>query len=616
MDDIDAMVDNLWLDEGDAEEEDMIEDWGTIADESRNQDSEKSKIGVENEVNVQEAIEKTEVQRKALEEQNAKKVNQERKARFSQKKRRIRYSPPGLKIFHPSFFHVFRRSSLDIEKDFEYDKRATLKEKVGLSDEKICKIFTTPWEFIMFLCPSMTSPMIKDEKDFERIADFLFFQHASTRSYETAAITKKALFSLLKNYSYTWKLKLKHLVPTLLNLGMEASTILEQENYDDFLINSKPREAGHKFAVYDHMPIWFRKKYDQRAPTENENLVETDPDEDIIKGAEELKLSYVGSEDEEDEYRKDSDELPEDYHWEPVKYVVVRRTIETICDLICTFPKSTTFVHTKGENYNECLVAFYLFGTIASDWHLIVDSEIWTNVSSAMRVMLDGFGGELWKTASKDDTSKKEKTLAKDAVSLDIVDALMMIGRTTNAANLRPWNIDDCHQALVDGDGDHHDNMFRRLQLLPQTRRGNIIRKMMAHQSLQIILKTNNDKSVTSIPHADSSDAARLLTEYKAGLNLFEKNDEYYVVLSIVRMLDVMVGNEPFIDFKEQKHKDIAAIEKHLEDYKNQKLNNAMMRESDTWKLKEAISQIKQKWHLLKRTCEEGRKELYVRRER
>ena len=65
--------------------------------------------------------------------------------------------------------------------------------------------------------------------------------------------------------------------------------------------------------------------------------------------------------------------------------------------------------------------------------------------------------------------------------------------------------------ALVDGDGDHHDNMFRRLQLLPQTRRGNIIRKMMAHQSLQIILKTNNDKSVTSIPHADRDEYFYLL---------------------------------------------------------------------------------------------------------
>ena len=37
-----------------------------------------------------------------------------------------------------------------------------------------------------------------------------------------------------------------------------------------------------------------------------------------------------------------------------------------------------------------------------------------------------------------------------------------------------------------------------------------------------------------------------------------------------------------------------------------------MMKDSDTWKLKEAISQIKQKWHLLKRTCDEGRNNLQV----
>ena len=87
---------------------------------------------------------------------------------------------------------------MNIESDFGYDKRNLLKSKVGLSDEKIDRIFNTPWEFIMFLCPSMTSPMIKTEDDFTRIADYLFFMHVSTRSYETAAITKKALFSLLK----------------------------------------------------------------------------------------------------------------------------------------------------------------------------------------------------------------------------------------------------------------------------------------------------------------------------------------------------------------------------------------------------------------------------------
>ena len=44
--------------------------------------------------------------------------------------------------------------------------------------------------------------------------------------------------------------------------------------------------------------------------------------------------------------------------------------------------------------------------------------------------------------------------------------------------------------------------------------------------------------------------------------------------------------------------------------YRSTKLTKATMKDSDTWKLKEAISQIKQKWHLLKKTCEEGKKEL------
>ena len=153
---------------------------------------------------------------------------------------------------------------MNIETDFGYDKRNLLKSKVGLSDEKIDKIFNTPWEFIMFLCPSMTSPMIKTEDDFTRIADYLFFMHVSTRSYETAAITKKALFSLLKNYAYTWKLGLRHLVPTLLNLGMEVSTILVQENYDDFLYLSKPKSTGHEFNIYDYMPKFFEKRWQQR----------------------------------------------------------------------------------------------------------------------------------------------------------------------------------------------------------------------------------------------------------------------------------------------------------------------------------------------------------------
>lgn len=167
----------------------------------------------------------------------------------------------GLKIFQARYFHHFKRSNLNIEDDLGYDKRDDLKKKIGLSDEKIDKIFSTPWEFIMFLCPATTSPMIKNEKDFVAIADYLYFMHVSTKSYETAAITKKALFALLKNYGYSWKFGLRHLVPTLLNLGMEESTILVQDNYDAMLELSKPKTKGFDLNIEDVQPAFFKKRF-------------------------------------------------------------------------------------------------------------------------------------------------------------------------------------------------------------------------------------------------------------------------------------------------------------------------------------------------------------------
>ena len=99
-------------------------------------------------------------------------------------------------------------------------------------------------------------------------------------------------------------------------------------------------------------------------------------------------------------------------------------------------------------------------------------------------------------------------------------------------------------------------------QLLPQTRRGNIIRKMLAFFNLQVILGLDPP---TTIALADVHDAAELIQKNKAKLALYEDANEYYVLLSIIRMLDVMVGNEPFIDFKQNKHKNIQIIEDYLE---------------------------------------------------
>jgi hypothetical protein len=92
---IDEMVAQIDLDdinEADDYVEEDTEEWGAMVDDSRNLD-----LGVTNEgeVNIQEAFQKTEQQKRDLEMKNALKLDKDRIVRISQKKRRIRYTPPG-----------------------------------------------------------------------------------------------------------------------------------------------------------------------------------------------------------------------------------------------------------------------------------------------------------------------------------------------------------------------------------------------------------------------------------------------------------------------------------------------------------------------------------------
>ena len=92
---IDEMVAQIELEdipEDENYDEGNEEEWGEMADDSRNQD-----VGVTDvpEVNVKEALLRTEQQKKDLEMKNAKKLEKDRIVRISQKKRRIRYTPPG-----------------------------------------------------------------------------------------------------------------------------------------------------------------------------------------------------------------------------------------------------------------------------------------------------------------------------------------------------------------------------------------------------------------------------------------------------------------------------------------------------------------------------------------
>ena len=87
-----ASIDLEDIDEANDYNEEDTEEWGAMVDDSRNQDLGVTEVP---EVNIQEALLRTEEQKKDLEMKNAKKLEKDRIVRISQKKRRIRYTAPG-----------------------------------------------------------------------------------------------------------------------------------------------------------------------------------------------------------------------------------------------------------------------------------------------------------------------------------------------------------------------------------------------------------------------------------------------------------------------------------------------------------------------------------------
>ena len=162
-----------------------------------------------------------------------------------------------MKIFQNETLRFFKRQNLSLEKDFGYSNRAYLKGHLKFSDAEIDGMLKTPWKFILHLSPGVFGPLIQAPSDITKACDFLFFSHVSTKSLNTAEITKKALFSGLKvAFKVHWRLGLRHIVPALLNLGMLELTVLNKAvwTFMDYRIDKN----GLKFDIQDHLPQFFK----------------------------------------------------------------------------------------------------------------------------------------------------------------------------------------------------------------------------------------------------------------------------------------------------------------------------------------------------------------------
>ena len=519
-----------------------------------------------------------------MEEQRAqarKEQDEQNRKKLAGKKVRIRYTPPGLKIIQDTTLRFFKRRNLNLEKDFDYKQRPYFRRECDMNDEKIDEMFNIPWKFILALAPGISTPLVQDNLDYIKICDFLFFSHVSTQNLETAEMTKRALFTMLRGpYDFWgWKFGLKHILPALLNLGLEESSVLNDETWNKRIMAYRLQELKKEFKIKDFLPQFFTDRFDKgKKPGD----LHVDPDSDTDGEKYEVKLSYLDSDNDENGNPRP---MPEEYKWKTSKKDITVRVIKMISDIITTFPHFCEVVPKDGKEWTQTIATFYILSTVASDWHIIVNHKVKHYISEAFRVMLDAFSPDVW--CQVDDQGKARNSI--DFVSCDITEAMAIVGNYDGAENIYTWDPKDINSPFF-RKREHHHNLIRRVWLLPQTHRGRIVRKMLAYNYLTYFVNKDDDSQI--IPFVDVKDLwTEFISKNQKVLEGFA--DDYYMMMNLIRLIDVVVGNEPMIDFKIRPFREfITPIELYLSQIK--KVIDKEVR--DGAKLNSYIGLIIHKW--------------------
>ena len=145
------------------------------------------------------------------------------------------YYPPGLVVIDQDRQLTFRMEHLSLERDFHWTGRQRLVES-GLTQAFINKMLGSSdsdlLHFVRYLNPgNIASVMIDGQDDFESVVDFLFYAASVCEDEMLFSILKKALFELLRTYSYSWSPTPRHFVTVLSNFGANPELIMNDEYF-------------------------------------------------------------------------------------------------------------------------------------------------------------------------------------------------------------------------------------------------------------------------------------------------------------------------------------------------------------------------------------------------
>ena len=170
---------------------------------------------------------------------------------------------------------------------------------------------------------------------------------------------------------------------------------------------------------------------------------------------------------------------------------------------------------------------------------------------------------------AKEKEAKKDDTDVPFGAQCDVAEVLLQVGMQVDLnEEMKTWTKEEMPRNDMMVTIDHHHNMLNRIRLLPPTFRGNQVKKIYAYMCLQQIINPNE---IDLQPTANINDAADTLIKNRYKFEALQ--DEHYIMISIIRLLDEIAGCEPLIDYVGKENREgLEKVERIMAEYEAKKL--------------------------------------------
>eukprot|EP00088_Acartia_fossae_P005352 TRINITY_DN12350_c0_g2_i1.p1 TRINITY_DN12350_c0_g2~~TRINITY_DN12350_c0_g2_i1.p1 ORF type:complete len:624 (-),score=160.73 TRINITY_DN12350_c0_g2_i1:394-2235(-) len=478
---------------------------------------------------------------------------------------------PGLNVFsQEEGKHAFKYFSFDdlcLEKDLSYERRPYLKGH-GFSDQAIDDILSDKLTFLRHLMPEAQSVLIGNKNDFRNIMEFLFYCISVCTDRLMNDLLMKSFFSLAKNYSYQWKLTLTNVVTVMWNFDLH-------------------REALNADFISKHLSRHVQQN--QTSPTK-------------IQGARfilEIKKRRRNANGGDKNSGSDAQRLAVT---DDKFTFCVSRFVKAVSRLFVSLPNRVHF-HYKSK-WNDLCVLSFIMALVGSDKRFIEDCDVGQEIKTMYHYLFNALPDKFWYCGAGEQVKQGNKfCLTNDSFPLTfckMVHDFPPYGVETFCM----WEKEKVTNiSLRLDDHEHHMNVLHKIDLLPISYRGAQVKKFLAYLYLQTMM------NVTAIRSNESPDIKSIIEENpdikgtvtQTFIKYLIKRERYLNVYVIIKLWDIIVGNEIKESFAEERKPAIRMVLTEILEMIEKKLPQLTSRNDkeklyQLMRLNNVLSMVKERW--------------------